>query len=526
MARLLKSASCTVILATFHVSASAFLPAVPAAHKYTAIPLRSSIQKPTQLQKKQSRLFEASSSPSESANKESASQASLDADNVAASAKNPEDIIPDAERRANLFQFLLRDLQIEGVPLLSVDADHVDTFQAAMWTTMAELLTGWKTHKGKQKEKACLILEDIPIEALRAFVSDFQILQTQQRLMAQLPELEMFHLAMVGKGVGPAITVTIEPLSATTATTKDQGGEINRTGAAGETSQHHHHLNNDFFDTITDPAQLDERKLTAAMKMFVDRVACGLEVCPHFNFDMEVQASQTNYRTCGFTDVCHVLSSLWNAICEIQSTPADQLSAVMLLLPTITEMKTTRNADGMYVTGPEQQHARFAAVAELMGRSLCLYRGNNVFDLFFFHPFYERDLIFPKDRPAFGHLPPSSWLRPIVQEYYKQKVGGGVDKGAKQRVLSDNDLQLANYQRRAPVTAVCIKRVAMMEEQAAKDPHASTMVELDVGGGEMVTASSVPYYARNILRLVEEGKESLQSELEEEMKIASSSSSG
>ena len=45
----------------------------------------------------------------------------------------------DDEHRSSLFQTLLRDLQIEGVPLLGCDADQVATLNAAIWTTMAEL---------------------------------------------------------------------------------------------------------------------------------------------------------------------------------------------------------------------------------------------------------------------------------------------------------------------------------------------------------------------------------------------------
>jgi len=424
------------------------------------------------------------------------STAPQDASDLASSTKNPEDIL-DEDRRTNLFQFLLRDLQVEGVPLLSVDADQVDTLQAAMWTTMAELLTGWRTHKGKQKEKVCLIFEDIPIDALRSFVSDFQILQTQERLMRHLPELSWFHLETVGRGVGPAIVVTIEPM------TKE-----------GRDKDVGYHLSEDFFASDENQPKLDDAKIIAAMKMFVDRVACGMEVCPHFNFDLEVQASQTNYRVCSFSDVCHVLSAFWNGICELQTTPTDKLSAIMLMLPAITEMKTIKDFEGRFVTGPDQQHSRFAAVAELISRSLCLYRGNDVFDLLHFHPTYERDLIHPKDRPAFGHLPPTSWLQPIVDKYYDLK---GFDE-SERRQMSHEDLQLAEYQRRSPVTAVLIKRAAMVEEQASKEPDAG-MLELAVEG-ETVMASSVPYYARNILNLAKTGKEELQSDLNEEMTIA------
>ena len=48
------------------------------------------------------------------------------------------------ERKENLYQCLLRDLQVEGVPLLSVDAESAAVMQAALWTTMAELLENSK----------------------------------------------------------------------------------------------------------------------------------------------------------------------------------------------------------------------------------------------------------------------------------------------------------------------------------------------------------------------------------------------
>ena len=64
------------------------------------------------------------------------------------------------DRRSAMFQTLLRDLQIEGVPLLGCDANQVHTLNAALWTTMAEL--------GDQDDaqRACLILEEIPTSAL------------------------------------------------------------------------------------------------------------------------------------------------------------------------------------------------------------------------------------------------------------------------------------------------------------------------------------------------------------------------
>jgi hypothetical protein len=144
------------------------------------------------------------------------------------------------ERKANLFQCLLRDLQVEGVPLLGIDADQVQTLQAAIWTTMAGLLATAvgdgeeesasaasslspsssdivvdpKTAESTPEQQStstgssnvCLVFEDIPMDALQAFVQDFQMIQNDQHL----PELLAFRIALVGNGIGPAIAVTVQ----------------------------------------------------------------------------------------------------------------------------------------------------------------------------------------------------------------------------------------------------------------------------------------------------------------------------
>jgi hypothetical protein len=45
----------------------------------------------------------------------------------------------DDERKANLFQALLRDLQIEGVPLLGCDANQVHTLNAGESCSLLDL---------------------------------------------------------------------------------------------------------------------------------------------------------------------------------------------------------------------------------------------------------------------------------------------------------------------------------------------------------------------------------------------------
>ena len=59
--------------------------------------------------------------------------------------------------------------------------------------------------------------------------------------------------------------------------------------------------------------------------------------------------------------------------------------------------------------------------------------------------------------PAYGHLPPTSWLRPML------KMGG---HGPRAEELTDDDLQLSNYQRRAPHTAINILRMTQVNAAA------------------------------------------------------------
>lgn len=294
--------------------------------------------------------------------------------------------------------------------------------------------------------KACLVFEDIPVEALRTFVDDFMMQKQQPRVA--LPELQRFALSLVGKGVGPAILIdvmaanTTEPISSTSTT-------------------------------------INEHQVVAGMKMFVDRVVNGLDVCPHATSADSAKDTPIVYRVCGFGDACHVLSSFWNCICELQAVPESQLGSVMLTMPLI---------------GSD----RFAAVAELMGRSLCLYRGDQTFDLLHFSPDYDRSQIHPVDEPAFGHLPPMSWIPAMLQH-------------AGKAALDSNALDLSNYQRRAPSAAVCIKRLSLFDDDSG--------VELQVGNGETVAVTGVSTYARNAESLAKLGRDKLQSELEAEVAI-------
>ena len=393
----------------------------------------------------------------------SSSSSSSDTDGGAESSSDPVEELSE-ERKANLFQFLLRDLQVQGVPLLGVDADQVHTLQAALWTTMAEL------SEQDDEEKACLIFESIPVPALRSFVDDFMILKTQQRLMKFVPELERFSLSLVGKGVGPAVLIEVTKKDTTT--------------------------------TATPTVVVDEHRNSAAMKMFVDRMVAGRQISGYPSSSSSSSskdaddASANNqqvppmmYRTCNIAETCHILSSFWNNICELLASPPG--NSIMLSLPTI------------------DNPGRFGAVSELLSRSLCLYRGDDIFELLHFYPDYDRNQIHPVDKPAHGHLPPLSWLLSMLRH-------SGSDEQADK--LSDQDVALLNYQRRAPVASVCIVPVDLLEANLSP---ADAIVNLDIGDGIIVQASGVETYSNSLIELCRQGEAQLKASLETEREMAS-----
>lgn len=373
------------------------------------------------------------------------------------------------ERRANLYQSLLRDLQVENVPLLGCDADQVHTLSAALWTTIAEL------SEQPEEQKACLILESIPMSALKAYTEDFTILKTQRRLMDYLPELERVSVSLVGSGVGPALLLEVS------ARTEKEEAEAAARNAISST--------------------LDEAKCTAALKAFVDRIVIGEETCPYTKtpdiaaVGLEargVTPAPVGYRFSPSSDVCGALSAFWTCICELLATPEDQLSTTVLSLPGIGPGKS------------EEAHNRFAAVVEVIGRNLCLFRGDGSFGLVHFHPAYERNRIQPIDRPAYGHLPPQSWLRPMM------RLNGNEDEAES---MTDEQLSHSDYQRRSPHTAINMLRVTQLNAAVG----AKSIVDLDLGNGVTEKASGITTYSRNAIRLGNIDRETLDAAVDAEM---------
>lgn len=383
----------------------------------------------------------------------------------------PLDEISEEERQ-NVFRTLLRDLEIEGVPLLGCEVDAVHTMNAALWTTMSELSIN------NDAQKSCLIMERIPINALQSFVSDFAILKSQPRLMDHLPELHRLSVSLLGDGIGPALIIE---------TTKRSPAEMeeNEERTAIEFS-------------------LSEEKCTAALKSFITRIVIGAEACPYtrtadfaaINLKKKgVPPGPVAYRYSGSTDVCSVVGSFWNVVCELLSTPQEDISTTMLSLP------------GIGVGNDEEAHERFVAVMELIGRNLCLFRGDGAFGLVHFHPAYDRITIHPVDKPAYGHLPPRSWLRAMLKQNGNRDVAEG---------FTDEELALSDYQRRAPFTAINVLRAQQLD--AAAGPR--SIVDLDLGGGRLEKASGIQTYSRNAIRMVSLGEDVLQEGVDNEMAMA------
>jgi hypothetical protein len=274
------------------------------------------------------------------------------ADSRLSSTSDPLDEFSE-ERKATLFQFLLRDLQVENVPLLAVDVCHTNTLQAALWTTLAEL------NADAMAQKACLVLEEIPISTLKILVEGFANLKKEQRLLQHIPELERFSLSLVGKGIGPAILIEA----------------TNATRVVSEAAP--------MINTV---------KYDAAMKMFLDRIDFKE------NLSAEDEAAGMAFRMCAYDDIFHIQSAFWNCICELETT--NGIGSTVLSLP--------------LVSGTD--HDRFAATTELISHGLLLFQGDEAFELFYFSPGYERDAISPIDQPTHGHLPPTSFLREMLKK--------------------------------------------------------------------------------------------------------------
>jgi hypothetical protein len=81
--------------------------------------------------------------------------------------------------------------------------------------------------------------------------------------------------------------------------------------------------------------------------------------------------------------------------------------------------------------------------------------------------------------------------------------------------LTDDELALSDYQRKAPFTAINILRVNQLN--AANG--AKSIVDLEVGDGVTEKASGITTYSRNAIKLAGVGKEKLQAGLEADISM-------
>ena len=377
------------------------------------------------------------------------------------------------KQKAQEFQAALGQLKNENVPILGCDATAAHTYSAAIWNTLSDV------SQNDEEQKLCIVFESIPMTGLASFIEDFSILKMQQRLIEQLPELERISVSLLQKGeLGPALII-----EASKRTEEEKVAQTQRAVMEGK---------------------YDEATCETAMRSFVDRLVVGERACPFTkNSDVAgvgleaqgINPGPVGYRFGESSDVCATLAAFWNSICELMGTPEADLSTILLCLPAV--------APGTSI----EAHERFAAIVEVVGRYLFLFKGAEIFGLVHFHPAYDRSTIPPIDKPAFGHLPPRNWLRPIMEK------NGNVEEATN---LTDEQLTLSDYQRRAPYTMINILRNSQVN--AAAGPL--SIVDLPLPDGTMTKASGILTYSRNTIRMAQKGKEDLQAGLEKEIAMA------
>jgi hypothetical protein len=210
------------------------------------------------------------------------------------------------ERRAKLFQFLLRDLQVEGVPLLEVEvSNNAYALQAAVWTIFAELFQSEEGDDSAETENghkaaACLILPGMSIDILRNFVTDFEAWQREHWLLAEIPELACLRVSLVGKGLGSALVLKVLPNVSGSSTTA-----VGTTLSAANERRYLQGMAN--FATIV-------QSMASPLQQQEERMADGtlaFRCCPHHN-------------------IFSVLSTYWNCVCQLVSD--SKMQDLVLLL--------------------------------------------------------------------------------------------------------------------------------------------------------------------------------------------------
>ena len=111
--------------------------------------------------------------------------------------------------------------------------------------------------KQDDEQKICLVMENIPMGALKGFCQDFIVLKGQDCLMTHLPELQRFRISLVGKGIGPAFIIEASQRTSTEQEVMDKCAQM------------------------AIESNLQEAKCTQTLQSFINRIVIGKEACPY-----------------------------------------------------------------------------------------------------------------------------------------------------------------------------------------------------------------------------------------------------
>lgn len=116
-------------------------------------------------------------------------------------------------------------------------------------------------------------------------------------------------------------------------------------------------------------------------------------------------------------------------------------------------------------------------MSELVSESLFMARGQDLFDVSYLHPMYDRESVHLVDN-VYGHLPPLKSLPELLK--------GSSDFEGDADQLTQSDLSIQNYQRRSPLPAIFLKR---QSKKSDEDTVASVFASLSKEGKEALEAA-------------------------------------
>jgi len=391
-----------------------------------------------------------------------------------------EDINPD-----ELFQILLNDIICDGDPVFEIDVSTRATLSAAMWTVLCDFSERDAGEKLDDYDsggmKSAVVLEGMAIEDLRVWATEFYV---DKQGLTELPRLSV---ALLGDGAGPALVITATDRTPEEITAKPLD---------------------------SDPRLLNQQ--TEAMKQFTYRMAVvdppeeGTGMADNFNV---LPLAPTNFPVCNSADVCVMMATFWNCVLVLRQTPHWELEGTVLALP-----------------GCGSDLERFDAVMNLMRKNLENYSDDTdeKLELVNYHPHYGSSIT-TTDTPTEirpGYLPPRSWMKPMM------RMSRNIDIVKRAASITEEELELVDYQRKSPVPMVHIRRQATTNKAPAfpdgTPPAVTTttevkkdleLVHVSLDDGEVISMSrgDLEEYVKNAVTLIAVGKTELALALDIEM---------